>query len=721
MAYQDASTIDKGPEPEAEPKMPDIGSYIDYMKSLDRKAKADYEDRQVIDYLAKKGYNRTEAMLRAESSNQEVPKESDPRPQTAGAPKYFQAYHRFSGWVEDALEIYKSEVRRLLWPVFVYSYLALVQAFYAKEAQQFCTKFAEALRQEHEYDLRSLERITLPEHTEGDNIAKLYRENKYRLTMSTPTFQYFMQYLESLPPDLYKLLIEIVHNNMDLRQVDRTSDDRHSFETVMLRASLGQDMPDEDEGIPGHRPGNAISSTDPNIGNNLANLRLGRRPMESELEEDIRAEVTALDLTIPPAPGQASLVETHEKLNIKKEEDEEGPSSIEIPFPTATYRDVVIEVNKIRENRDRLKIDSRTGGIGPGVSIVMYTFHNTHDSINCIDFSGDHKLVAAGYAQSFIKVSSMDGAALDSGDDTHSQNSHRLVGHAGPVYAVKFAPSSARTSEDSVDTSTKWLLSCSADGTIRLWSLESWQQLVVYRGHVGPVWDVSWGPYGHYFVSGGMDKTGRIWMAQKVGHLRMLAGHDQDVEKVAWHPNSAYVFTAGYERTVRMWSMNNGTPVRMFTGHTAPITALSCSLDGKLLASADDAGSILIWDLAPGRLKKRMRGHSKAIYTLAWSVESTVLVSGGADCTVRVWDVVGAAKEAAAGKPGDAGKTDGTTAATVGVNLTGAGPKKGRKDAVITADQISAFPTKSTPVYNIQMTNMNLALASGLYLPEQTK
>ena len=141
-------------------------------------------------------------------------------------------------------------------------------------------------------------------------------------------------------------------------------------------------------------------------------------------------------------------------------------------------------------------------------------------------------------------------------------------------------------------------------GTIRLWSLDAWQQVVVYKGHVGPVWSISWGPYGHYFVSGGMDKTARIWMTHKVGHVRMLTGHDNDVEVVAWHPNNGYVFTGSCDRTVRMWAMNNGTPVRMFTGHTSPITALACSRNGKLLASADDSGSILLWDLGPGRLLK---------------------------------------------------------------------------------------------------------------------
>jgi transcription initiation factor TFIID subunit 5 len=102
-------------------------------------------------------------------------------------------------------------------------------------------------------------------------------------------------------------------------------------------------------------------------------------------------------------------------------------------------------------------------------------------------------------------------------------------------------------------------------------------------------------------------------------------------------------------------------------------------------------------------------------------VESTVLVSGGADNTVRVWDVTGPAKEPAASKLGEAGKADGAAAGAVGVNLAAGATKKGRKDAVITADQISAFPTKNTPIYNVRMTNMNLALAAGLYLPEQSK
>lgn len=667
-------------------------------------------------------------MLRAESANQDVSRTIDsslaPPP---GLPKYLDAYEKFRGWVEDTLDVYKPELRRLLWPVFVHCYLNLVGQLYPQESNRFFNANSKLFKQEHEVDLRGLERITLPEHLDDDNIAKLYRTNKYRVVLSDPAFTHLMQFLESMDANHSKLILPIVEGQLDLRHVDRAMDDRFSFATMLRRSKEVQDMPAEDEGIPGHRPGNALSSTDPKLGNNLAMLKLGKMQMEHDLEGDVRAELEELDAKSPPEPGEPSYVQTHELVNIKQEEDDDGPTRTEIPYPAPTARDVAMEVQKIRENRDRFKIETRTGGIGPGVSVCMYTFHNTSDSITCLDFSGDNKLVAAGTSQSYIRVWAMDGEAIPSMDNTPPSNSRRLIGHAGPIYAVSFAPSTATPPGSDTKPAPKWLLSCSADSTIRLWNLDLWQNIVAYRGHIGPVWSLTWGPFGHYFVSGGHDKTGRIWSTDKSRHLRILPGHDADVDVVAWHPNSAYVFTASSDKTVRMWAMSNGQPVRMFTGHTTPITALCCSPSGKILASADDAGWILLWDLGPGRLLKRMRGHGKGgIWSLSFSVESSVLTSGGADGTVRIWDVTGPAKDVSAAGPklpGEVGKADGagggpsSTGVPQSVPITGAsGPKKRGKDAVVSADQISAFPTKNTPVYKVKFTMSNLVLAGGAFM-----
>jgi transcription initiation factor TFIID subunit 5 len=65
-------------------------------------------DVQVIEYLVKKGYNRTEQMLRQESSN--LDKDGKPIPERVedlGTQKYTKAFQLLSNWVDSNLDIYK--------------------------------------------------------------------------------------------------------------------------------------------------------------------------------------------------------------------------------------------------------------------------------------------------------------------------------------------------------------------------------------------------------------------------------------------------------------------------------------------------------------------------------------------------------------------------------------------------------------------------------------
>lgn len=315
-------------------------------------------------------------------------------------------------------------------------------------------------------------------------------------------------------------------------------------------------------------------------------------------------------------------------------------------------------------------------------------------------------------------------------------SNRKLIGHFGPVYSVAFSDGIASheshaSSNNSTDLGPKLLLSSSGDGQIRLWSLELWTCLCIYKGHDGPVMRVSWGPHGHYFLSGGWDKTARIWMQDHASAQRLLVGHDTSISAITWHPNGTYVFTASDEtdKSIRMWSVVTGTCVRVFAGHTEYISSLKCAPNGRILASADAGGSIFFWDIEKGTRIKRSRGHGKGgIWDLDFSVESNVLVSGGQDGTVRLWDVDMPAeghKAAAAGaQAAPAQEGEGAQpAAAAGAGGTGAqssatGKKKG-KEVMVTPDQISAFATKKTPVMTTSFTRMNLVVVGGCYDPER--
>ncbi|CAF1226712.1 unnamed protein product [Rotaria sp. Silwood1] len=90
----------------------------------------------------------------------------------------------------------------------------------------------------------------------------------------------------------------------------------------------------------------------------------------------------------------------------------------------------------------------------------------------------------------------------DNKDDTNTHhdtdilyNQRLLCGHTGPIYDLSMSRE-------------KWfLLSCSEDCTIRLWSLLTWTCLITFRGHTQPVFDVQ---FGHYFASCSLDKTVRL-------------------------------------------------------------------------------------------------------------------------------------------------------------------------------------------------------------------
>ncbi|CZR67304.1 probable transcription initiation factor TFIID subunit 5 [Phialocephala subalpina] len=686
----------------------------------------------VLEYLVKKGYNRTEATLRAESAHVDSDGRPIPTaPDAQGYPKYAKAYTLIRDWAEGVLEVYKFEARRLLWPMFVYAFLELANSHGATESEKFFAAFSAPFESLHADELRQLETIKLATHVAENQTAQIYRTNKYRIPLNTHVYYNLTTFLEQKTTEGGGTILYLIQAYCELRETQRGPLDQYSFDAIVNKArSLNVDELDVQEGIEGAFTG--VSNKD--IAENLVQLKLGPMELDPDLIADVRSDLEDEDKQNPPPAGKLSLVDEFER-NIKREDSLEGPTRAEVPYPPSRARDVVMEVQKIKEYRDRFKIEGRTGGTGVGVSVCMFTFHNTLDSITCIEFSDDTNLVAVGTEESYIRVWNLHGDPLPSiisGTNSGPPSaSRRLIGHSAPVYGVSFAPSI--DAPDNADASTpstgpKLLLSSSADGCIRLWSLESWTCLVVFKGHERTAWNVKWSPHGHYFASCGWDKTVRIWAQDHISAVRLCVGHDTSVNQIAWHPNGAYVFSASdqADKTVRMWAMVSGECVRVFTGHTEYISALECSPSGKILASADTGGSIILWDIAKGTQIKRCRGHGKGgIWSLSFSVESTALVSGGADGTVRVWDIKvptdphqGADGEVIGnGGQADATRITNQASGSQPGPATAAGGKKKGKDTMITPDQISAFPTKKSPVYKVKFTRMNLVMAGGCYLP----
>jgi transcription initiation factor TFIID subunit 5 len=199
-------------------------------------------------------------------------------------------------------------------------------------------------------------------------------------------FNNLIQFLESKDREGGAVIIATLTNYMHIFTVDRAAaGNERSIAAILARTSVDEDLPAEDEGIPGHNPGSA--NTDRNAPLVLAKLSLGLPPPEPELQDDVRAQLQEEDAKNPPKPGQNSLLEEYDQ-HIKREPTDDVPSRDAIPLPPSLARDVAMEVQKVIEHRDRFKISGRTGGVGPGVSVTMFTFHNTFDRWVQLTFIG---------------------------------------------------------------------------------------------------------------------------------------------------------------------------------------------------------------------------------------------------------------------------------------------------------------------------------------------
>ena len=229
----------------------------------------------------------------------------------------------------------------------------------------------------HSDELKALALTTLSSHVLEDPTAKLYRENKYRISLNGTAYFNLITFLEAISKQGGTVVLHILETHCSIIETERGPIDQYSFEAI-INAARGSDVTDlvVQEGIAGGFTG--VSNQD-TLNNNAA-VKLGVQPMDSDLASDVRATLEDDDRDTTMESDQPSLVELFD-AKIKREEDSDAIGKHDLPYPPPKARDVQMEVQKIKEYRDRFKIEGRTGGIGPPVSVCMFTFHNTLDTL----------------------------------------------------------------------------------------------------------------------------------------------------------------------------------------------------------------------------------------------------------------------------------------------------------------------------------------------------
>jgi WD40 repeat protein len=207
-----------------------------------------------------------------------------------------------------------------------------------------------------------------------------------------------------------------------------------------------------------------------------------------------------------------------------------------------------------------------------------------------------------------------------------------LTGHTGPILAVRvFVTGDTRNTGPLPGSTRNWAVSASADGTLRVWDLDTGRTRHILAGHTGEVRVVALMPGEHRVISGSADGTLRVWDLNG-GLYHILAGHRDAITGLALTPRgpgeSAPVpgqeglvylspaslvlvkavllpaggwgaISASADGTLRLWDLKTGRNPVVVEG-SAPFTCCATSPDGQILVAGDQHGQVHFLQLRPG-------------------------------------------------------------------------------------------------------------------------
>lgn len=210
---------------------------------------------------------------------------------------------------------------------------------------------------------------------------------------------------------------------------------------------------------------------------------------------------------------------------------------------------------------------------------------------------------------------------------------HIMRGHTGWVRGTVHPPGGRR------------IITCSSDGSLRLWDLESGAQIGDDWRDEGDdgddgdqVFAIALSPVGDVVASGSYDGTVRLWDIETGKVITKWKGHTKRVRSVCWSSDGEQVVSGYHHGAVTVWDVKTGKSVLgpFETGHEH-VLAVICSPDTTKIATGGfNEHAIKIWDTKTGELLSTIK-HDSHVSSLAWTSNGKKLISGSQNGLIRIF------------------------------------------------------------------------------------
>ncbi|XP_067682540.1 striatin-3-like isoform X6 [Haliotis asinina] len=271
----------------------------------------------------------------------------------------------------------------------------------------------------------------------------------------------------------------------------------------------------------------------------------------------------------------------------------------------------------------------------------VYTFRAHVGPVLCLAVSATGEQCFSGGMDSSIRCWNIPSSNIDPYDSFDpSVLSDTLVAHRDAVWGL------------SIHSSKMQLLSCSADGTVRLWSPGSKSPLLntftvdTEEGAPTSVDFVRCDPsrmVASYTSSNTYVfdiETGKQVLKLETKINSDSSGSNQ-INRVVNHPTLPLTITAHEDRHIRFFDNNTGKISHSMVAHLDSVTSLAVDPNGLYLLSGSHDCSIRLWNLDSKTCVQEITSHRKkfdeSIHDVAFHPQKPYIASAGADALAKVF------------------------------------------------------------------------------------
>jgi transcription initiation factor TFIID subunit 5 len=597
-----------------------------------------------------------------------------------------RGFAKLRSWCEGSLEIYQPELQPLLLPLFVHSYLDLVDLGLSVAASAFYQANYSNFVPQHTALLAEIRAVSLPSHIASDATAQRFRTERYIIKMSNTVFSLLLGWLTDgggpaggagtgdgvgddgkgdVDKRAREAMLKIINERCRVQVID------------VKPQQLTLTFLEEGSGLTGVGPAysaggmrsrkypalqNAVvSERDVVLDYNAAaagpQLKLGAQiPLSEKLQIEVEREVRELDKEVDADTNEMQKANA-EKLN-SAQKGLLQPAYSDLPPQPPVYRvmDIEREVARIRDARKALRFSLSLNATKNDASTTSLAGPSFMSGVRDASFNGlGEEGAKAARTAALPSICAYTYHDADDGLTCSQFSSDLSLMAAGfeesyvQVWSLKGEPLRGLKNDfNASQIRDRKALDRHREDTVR-----STRKLI---GHSGPVYSVSFDPIRgsaappRHLLSASADSTVRLWSLDTFTALVSYRGHSQPIWSVEWSPLGLYFATASADRSARLWSTERVNPLRLYAGHLSDVDCLNFHPNSLYLATGSSDKTCRLWDVQRGACVRLFTGHQSAVSCVKMSPDGRYLASAGAgnapslasagdDCSISIWDL----------------------------------------------------------------------------------